>query len=911
VRLNGTLVAGGDVLAFPRPRITTTNVVVYAADAAQDAYTGLYAVPIDGSSTPLLLNQPLLDPYPSDFSFELTPDGSRAIYRHYADDLYSVPLDGSTPPLLLSTSGENCYGAGFVSPDGLHTVGYCDGFLWSTPSDGSAATVAIADLAIQNSGALVEFTPDGQRVVYTGNYFTGYFSASETGVAWVDGHAPELVLASSFVEFGAWKLFSDSERLLIGQGLELSVRALDDGSADVLATLPSGYSFRWAALTPDESWALFGFATSSIGEATHLARVRTDGSQPAWVFTENWAGVQPPLFTGDGASAVLSTFSALHALDTADWAAPRVTLASLSSSFTIRAEILPGDLDVLFTANLDWSTNAAELYVRPIDASSPALRLDTPGGSTSDDGVISFSAASGGSRAVYLDRDGADPIQRLFGVPVDLAVPTSTYHGRLASGLPVLGDVTEALTSADGRVALYRADIENDERFELVAVRPFDPHGPRRLNPTLATSEDVDVAFALDPSGTLAACWVVGGSTSESLWCARTDGSSAALQLDTVNFPGQATAPLLTPGGQFVLYETGATGLASARTDGSTAPIALAPAGLDVSVFQLDAGGTTVLFLGTASGVDGLYSAPADGSAPAVRLVPAAASTVDLIDTRLVGGTAYFRADIVNNAFELDRVPLDGSAGPTRLSGPLVAGGSVTDFDVRAGNAVYRADEDVDGRFELYRVVSPGTSLALTAMPSDGDVQTDLALTPDGGTVVFRADPAIDARLDLLAVASDGSAPPITLAAPPFATRDVLHFAMDAAGDALVYGMNNGFAAPAFELHRVDIAGGNDHLLSDRAREYLVTNDGFAVFATAFWPEKLMAARLAGGAPELLAEMAPDPDGEVLSFQSTRNGRVFFVGRREDPAISELFLTFTSRPRREGGAPGNGGTIVR
>lgn len=53
---------------------------------------------------------------------------------------------------------------------------------------------------------------------------------------------------------------------------------------------------------------------------------------------------------------------------------------------------------------------------------------------------------------------------------------------------------------------------------------------------------------------------------------------------------------------------------------------------------------------------------------------------------------------------ELYSAPIDGSAQPRKWNAPLVAGGNVTAFAPRPGPGavLYRADQDVDQRFELY-----------------------------------------------------------------------------------------------------------------------------------------------------------------------------------------------------------------
>ena len=53
---------------------------------------------------------------------------------------------------------------------------------------------------------------------------------------------------------------------------------------------------------------------------------------------------------------------------------------------------------------------------------------------------------------------------------------------------------------------------------------------------------------------------------------------------------------------------------------------------------------------------------------------------------------------------ELYSVPIDGSAPPHKWNAPLVTGGDVNAFVLRPrpDAVLYRADQEVDGHFELY-----------------------------------------------------------------------------------------------------------------------------------------------------------------------------------------------------------------
>src|SRR5262249_27668900 len=131
------------------------------------------------------------------------------------------------------------------------------------------------------------------------------------------------------------------------------------------------------------------------------------------------------------------------------------------------------------------------------------------------------------------------------------------------------------------------------------------------------------------------------------------------------------------------------------------------------------------------------------------------------------GSTVVYLADQdADDVFELFSVAIDGSAGPTKLNGPLVSGG-----DVVAGCCVsadgkrvgYVADQETDEKFELFSSDGSAPVKLSGAMIAAGDVQFDPLLSADGAWVFFRADPLVDGRVALFRVPSDGSASRLAL----------------------------------------------------------------------------------------------------------------------------------------------------
>ena len=102
--------------------------------------------------------------------------------------------------------------------------------------------------------------------------------------------------------------------------------------------------------------------------------------------------------------------------------------------------------------------------------------------------------------------------------------------------------------------------------------------------------------------------------------------------------------------------------------------------------------------------------------------------------------------------------------GSVKLSAPLVAGGNVYDFALSPDgkSVLYLADQDIDTRYELYRVslASPGVATKLNPQLLTNRDVMDFVQSPDGSKVVYRADDLLIGLYDLYVVdvASPGSA---------------------------------------------------------------------------------------------------------------------------------------------------------
>lgn len=252
-------------------------------------------------------------------------------------------------------------------------------------------------------------------------------------------------------------------------------------------------------------------------------------------------------------------------------------------------------------------------------------------------------------------------------------------------------------------------------------------------------------------------------------------------------------------------------------------------------------------------------------------------------------------------------------AQSVQLSGPLAGpAADVVAFavDLAGTRAVYVADQDTLGVFELYGVPldqsSPPVKLSGT-MPPNGDVAGSPALLTAGGTVVYRADPFVDGAFELFSAPIDGSQPAVQLSGPMLAGRTIYHFALTPDGTRAVYSADQDTnevyelfvapvdgSAPAQKLPTVppglDVYGAAVDPTSTRA-VYVSTFDVFGTFSG-----KVYSVALDGAAPAV--ELASHSDSSSqspylnqLTFSPDGVWAAYVVGRDNFPeATSRVYV---------------------
>lgn len=317
-----------------------------------------------------------------------------------------------------------------------------------------------------------------------------------------------------------------------------------------------------------------------------------------------------------------------------------------------------------------------------------------------------------------------------------------------------------------------------------------------------------------------------------------------------------------------------------------------APLGADEEIagFQVALDGTKrVVFLADVV-LDGEFDAltvPQDGSAPPTLF------DIDRIPGRFLNGLpqiapATERAVIVGDFETLDvdelfSVTTATGGGPlTKLNAQLVDSGDVRSFAISADGetVVYLADQEANGREELYRVsVNGGEVTKLNApLEFERDVDRDFVISSDDRYVVFQADKGVFERDLFSAELATGTL--AQLNTNPDNRGDAFRFQVSADSTTVVYQANQENNS-IFELFQVPVSGGTPRKLNgpeveQDVREFMISPDSSTVVylvsrasGNTFVPQ-LYSVPLSGGAPVHLTAAASIDT--VDSFELTPDG---------------------------------------
>jgi Tol biopolymer transport system component len=375
-------------------------------------------------------------------------------------------------------------------------------------------------------------------------------------------------------------------------------------------------------------------------------------------------------------------------------------------------QISPDSSRVIYTAD-HQAPGVYELFSVPL--TGPATDVIKLNGTLPANGMVgSFEISPDNSRVIYsADQDQAG-IYDLYCVPQ--GGPTGSGV-RLNRNLISGGRIYGWEISPDSRRIVYLADQETVGARELFSVPIGGP-----------AAEGIKLNGALVPGG-YAQEWHITADSTRVVYDARQNG---LLELFSVPIGGPPSSGFklngggnldrfrISPDGRWTIYmadqETaGVLDLFSVPTGGpATSAVklnkTLVPGG-HVWDFQSSADSNQVVYYADQDtpAIRELYSVPLKGPATGGVKLNGTLATGGMVDyfqiTPNNNRVVYLADQHIHGFRELYSVPLAGpAAAGIRLNGTLVAGGSVSRFQVSpdSGRVVYLADQDTAGVFELY-----------------------------------------------------------------------------------------------------------------------------------------------------------------------------------------------------------------
>ncbi len=767
VKLNGTLVAGGNISYFGLYVVIAPNSsrVVYLADQDTNDVFELYSVPLAGGVS-VKLNGALAAGGDA-ITFAIAADSSRVVYladqdTDDADELYSVSLAGGTPVKLNGAlvPGGDVFSTFVSAPDSSRVVYLADqdtndvAELYGVPLTGGAPAKLNGPLVSGGNVFSSAIAPDSSRVVYLADQDTDLVQelysvplAGGTPVKLNGALVPGGNVASDLV------IAADSSRVvyLADQDTD-GVRELYDvplagGAAVKLngSLAPGGqvelHEYR---ITPDSSRVVY-FADQEADDiqlelySIELHEDRdADGvadSCDLCPVAEDWDQMDAD---GDGFG---------DACDLCPDAQPGIKLSGdllfdEEEGIDLTFAVTPDGATVVFIAD---PSGPFELFRAPAAGGTP---VKLSGALVAGGRVASFVLSPDGSRVVYrADQDTVNDFE-LYSVPVSGGAPVK-LNGALVAG----GNVLTHCIAPDGSQVVYLADQDTDEVFELYSV-PLAGGAPMKLNGALVAGGDVDQ-------------YLVSPNSSQVVYLADQE-TNGVEELYSVPIVGGAVVKLngaLVAGGSVYQY----------RIFPSSSRVVYRADQVTFDTFELYsvplAGGAAVKLNGAmAAGgdVQDFVVGSVAGPPPTQRVVYRADQDTDnvpeLYSVLVTGGTAVkLNAPLVSGGVdtygispnnsrvaytagtieaELYSVPLGGGAS-IKLSGALVAGGYVDTFAIApdSSRVAYRADQDTVGVPELYSVpLLGGTAVKLSGALVPGGYVYTFTIAPDSSRVVYLAE---------------------------------------------------------------------------------------------------------------------------------------------------------------------------
>lgn len=386
---NEFVVADGTLLDFQ-----VSQWIVYQILDDESPRRTLYAVPIDGSSAPVLLDVSFDRRVQSgrDAEFVISPDGSTIVYGSTPSEdadgvnLYARSIDGSSEPVLLAESFHSWQ----LTADGTRVIVRKDSFeqslLFSIPVADPSAAVGLASdemrveqfeaTADSNAVIALTFDLDTETAALWRADIGGITAPIQLNDPYPEGFEPERFFLSPD---GNWVAVVDRT----GKNLEILATDGTVRNRWVFDEVRARFSF-----TPDSSRLVFR-TLNPVGEGQVIYSLEVGGSaEPAALFSTNNT-IGSILLTPDSQRLVFRTgdfsFTRLTPSETQLWS---VLIDGTAQPILIREDLdFSADLNTEYRVTPDGQTvifisgdadRTPHLYAAPIDGSAAPITLNLP-----------------------------------------------------------------------------------------------------------------------------------------------------------------------------------------------------------------------------------------------------------------------------------------------------------------------------------------------------------------------------------------------------------------------------------------------------------------------------------------------------------------------------------------------------
>ncbi len=389
-------------------------------------------------------------------SAQLTPDGLTVVVQR-SDGLYRVPADGSALPKRIHAA-PSIHFDWRLSPDNRRVLFITDGsiggqagygHLYSAPLDGSGPAVALNTSAMPAKIGSFLVSPDSRWVVFL-RMILGTQRGAGICRAPLDGSAPAVQInptlpsgafAVGFTELSAPRFAADGKRVLYR--MEQDVAGLQE-----LYSAPLDGSSPPVKVNDDESRFLFTHRVSADGTRVVYNASASSFDDPFELFWAPTSGGAPPLKLNAPLQGDETVFLFAIAPDNRTVVYRTQTTAGASALFSVSMDGAPHPLPMDLPDQRCFALMPEEIQFAA-------------------HGFVIYPVSSGPPVAP----------KQLFTAQLQGLVPARPLNGPMAPGGSVTGNASGLIHSgpwtrlaAGGTLALFRADQEQDERFELWAA---------------------------------------------------------------------------------------------------------------------------------------------------------------------------------------------------------------------------------------------------------------------------------------------------------------------------------------------------------------------------------------------------------------------------------------------------------